>query len=97
MFDTLSERLGATLPFDTLDALRSMLYDRLPHLALLDEITPADPAALAELAAAGGALRHGAFRSPIRAYYFTNPIARASKIMAECSKLRRERRLEAAE
>jgi NADH-quinone oxidoreductase subunit G len=93
----LSERLGLTLPFDTLDALRSMLYDRLPHLALLDDITPADPATLVELAAAGGALRHGAFRSPIKDYYFTNPIARASKIMAECSKLRRERRLEAAE
>ena len=93
----LSERVGATLPFDTLDGLRSGLYDRLPHLGLLDEITPADPAGLAELAAAGGALRHGAFRSPIKDYYFTNPIARASKIMAECSKLRRERRLEAAE
>jgi len=48
-------------------------------------------------AQAGGALRHGAFRSPIKDYYFTNPIARASKIMAECAKLRGERRLEAAE
>jgi NADH-quinone oxidoreductase subunit G len=85
------------LPFDTLDALRATLYDRLPHLALVDEVTPADPASLAELAGAGGALGHGAFRSPIKDYYFTNPIARASRIMAECSKLRRERRLEAAE
>ena len=73
------------------------LYDRLPHLAIAGRDHTGRSGRAGRLAAAGGALRHGAFRSPIKDYYFTNPIARASKIMAECSKLRRERRLEAAE
>ena len=37
------------------------------------------------------------FASPILDFYLTNPIARASGVMAECSAIARERRLEAAE
>jgi NADH-quinone oxidoreductase subunit G len=37
------------------------------------------------------------FASPVTDYFLTNPIARASKIMAECSALRAGLRLEAAE
>ena len=37
------------------------------------------------------------FRSPITDFYMTNPIARASKIMAECSALKNVQKLEAAE
>jgi NADH-quinone oxidoreductase subunit G len=93
----LSDRLGATLPFDTLEDLRAALYGELPHLALLGEITPADPAMLAELANAGGRLPSEPFVSPVKDFYLTNPIARASRVMAECSALRAGRRLEAAE
>jgi NADH-quinone oxidoreductase subunit G len=38
-----------------------------------------------------------AFASPIKDFYLTNPIARASRIMAECSALRSKILLEAAE
>jgi len=93
----LSERLGARLPFDSLEALRARLYEAAPHLARWDEITPADPAPLAELAAAAGAVNPIPFASPIEDFYLSNPIARASRTMAECSALRAGRRLEAAE
>ena len=93
----LSERLGATLPFDTLEELRAALYGEVPHLALLGEITPADPVMLAELANAGGRLPSEPFASPVKDFHLTNPIARASRVMAECSALRAGRRLEAAE
>jgi NADH-quinone oxidoreductase subunit G len=93
----LSDRLGATLPFDTLEELRAALYGELPHLALLGEITPADPSMLGDLANAGGRLPSEPFTSPVKDFYLTNPIARASRVMAECSALRAGRRLEAAE
>jgi NADH-quinone oxidoreductase subunit G len=39
----------------------------------------------------------GPFRSPVEDFYLTNPIARASAIMAECSALAEQRTLSAAE
>jgi NADH-quinone oxidoreductase subunit G len=41
--------------------------------------------------------RTGRSCAPSLDFYLTNPIARASRVMAECSSLARERRLEAAE
>jgi NADH-quinone oxidoreductase subunit G len=93
----LSEVLGATLPFDTLDQLRAQLYETVPHLAALDTIEPADPGQLKELAEVKGEVAAMPFASPVTDYFLTNPIARASKIMAECSALRAGLRLEAAE
>ena len=37
------------------------------------------------------------FASPVLDFYLTNPIARASRVLAECSSLARGRALEAAE
>jgi NADH-quinone oxidoreductase subunit G len=42
----------------------------------------------AALAAHGGALERAPFASPVIDFYLTNPIARASRVMAECSALR---------
>jgi NADH-quinone oxidoreductase subunit G len=93
----LSDVVGAKLPFDTLDQLRARLYQMVPHLAAIDGVVPADPAPLAQLAEFGGEVSSAPFASPVKDYYLTNPIARASRIMAECSALRASRRLEAAE
>ncbi len=93
----LSEHLGATLPWNNLDELRAAMYKVAPHLARLEQVTPADAAALADLANAAGAMSGEAFRSPITDFYMTNPIARASRIMAECSAMRNAGKLEAAE
>jgi NADH-quinone oxidoreductase subunit G len=83
----LSDVLGKRLPFDSLPALRRQLVERHPHFALRGQVTPADPAALADLAQAGGQMGSEPFALPIRDFYLTNPIARASTIMAECSAL----------
>jgi NADH-quinone oxidoreductase subunit G len=94
----LSDVLGKRLPFDSLNALRAKLAAEVPHLTAIGEVTPADAAsAVAALAGLGGSAGRDAFVSPVRDFYLTNPIARASGVMAECSALARELRLEAAE
>ncbi|MFT3986799.1 NADH-quinone oxidoreductase subunit NuoG [Aestuariivirga sp.] len=93
----LSDSLSATLPWNNLEELRAAMYRVAPHLARLDQRTPADPAQLSELANAAGKASSEPFRSPVTDFYFTNPIARASRIMAECSALKNTRALEAAE
>jgi NADH-quinone oxidoreductase subunit G len=52
---------------------------------------------LADLGKVEGAMSVEVFHSPITDFYMTNPIARASKIMAECSALKNVQKLEAAE
>jgi NADH-quinone oxidoreductase subunit G len=93
----LSEALGATQPWNSLSELRRAMYEEAPHLARLDQVAKAEPGDLDALASAGGTMSGEAFVSPIKDFYLTNPIARASRIMAECSALRNEVRLEAAE
>ncbi len=58
-----------------------------PHLAKLDQIVPADAKELAKLSKLGGEAKRTAFKSPVTDFYLTNPIARASAVMAECSRL----------
>ncbi|MBL8589159.1 MAG: NADH-quinone oxidoreductase subunit G [Methylobacteriaceae bacterium] len=82
----LSDVVGHRLPYDSLTQLRAALYAAHPHFARLDEIAPGDAGALAGLAAGGGASSDG-FVPAISDYYLTNPIARASATMAECSAL----------
>ncbi|MFG1398527.1 NADH-quinone oxidoreductase subunit NuoG [Roseixanthobacter pseudopolyaromaticivorans] len=84
----LSEVVGHKLAYDTLLALRSALVAAHPHLGRLDQVEPADAGAIAALAATGGTADKGAFVSTIGDFFLTNPIARASAVMAECSKLR---------
>jgi len=79
--------LGKTLPFDNLGGLRAALYAAHPAMAMIDQIPASDAAAVAALAQKGGAVDAAAFKSPVKDFYFTNPIARASAVMAECSAL----------
>jgi NADH-quinone oxidoreductase subunit G len=90
--------LGQRLPFDSLNALRAKLYADYSHFAAIGQVQPADgAAAIQALAGLGGNLGREAFVSPVKDFYLTNPIARASGVMAECSALARELKLEAAE
>ncbi len=93
----LSDVLGQRLPFDSLAQLRARLYADHPHFAALDEIAAGEPADIAALAGKGGSVESAPFVSPIRDFYLTNPIARASAVMAECSALAREGFRQAAE
>ena len=48
-------------------------------------VEPAGLAGVEALAARGGALGSEPFGAALRDFYLTNPIARASAVMAECS------------
>jgi NADH-quinone oxidoreductase subunit G len=93
----LSVVLGRRLPFDTLAQLRASLYEAHPHLADLDGIQTADADDVARAAALGGEILKGGFVSTVADFYLTNPIARASAVMAECSALARDGFRQAAE
>ena len=60
-------------------------------------LQPADAAGLAALAGLGGKTDKAGFASPVADFYQTNPIARASAVMAECSALASGRLRQAAE
>jgi hypothetical protein len=60
-----------------------------PASARVDQIAPGNAADIEKLAARGGTPDKAPFRSPVDDFYLTNPIARASAIMAECSALAR--------
>ena len=91
----LSERLGARLPYDDLGGLRAALGAAHPHLVKYDVVTPADPAGIGGMVEAQAG--HQAFASPVVDFYLTNAIARASRVMAECSALAGARLSTAAE
>ena len=84
----LSDVLGHKLPFDSLRALRDRLYAAHPHFAALDEITAATPFDAAALAADAPSFASAPFVPAVADFYLTNPIARASAVMAECSAAR---------
>lgn len=76
----LSAELAATLPFNSLAELRQSLLEAHPHLGQVDQISQSEWAPLR-----AGSLGKATFRSAISDFYLTNPIARASKLMAELS------------
>jgi len=93
----LSDALGVRLPYDTLAQLRATLAAAYPKLMRFDEVEPADIAALSGLSTVAGPIDKAPFASPVRDFYLTNPIARASRVMAQCSALIGGRRAQAAE
>ena len=76
----LSEKMGAVLPFDTLDELRAAMALDVPALAKegLARFDWAPPSLPAEASGAIGAY-------PIKDFYLTNAICRASPTMQRCS------------
>jgi NADH-quinone oxidoreductase subunit G len=92
----LSDVLGKKLPYDSLAALRRTLYKAYPQMMRIGEIAPADAAEIRKLAALGGAADKTPFRSRIDDFYLTNPIARSSAVMAECSAIAHGRTAKAA-
>ena len=83
----LSDVLGKKLPFDSLAALRA---GDLQGGAASDAHRPdraGKAADIKTLAGKGGSLDKAPFKAAVEDFYLTNPIARASAIMAECSRL----------
>ncbi len=76
----LSAEAGEALPYDSLAQLRTALVNEVPHLKGVDEVAEN---AWEKLPA--GALGKADFVPAIKDFYLTNPIARASQLMAELS------------
>ena len=93
----LSEVLGHKLPFDSATQLRASLYEEFPHMAAIDAVQAGNAASLAKLKKLAKKMSGAAFVSPVTDFYLTNPIARASAVMAECSALARGELKQAAE
>ncbi|MCP4820537.1 MAG: NADH-quinone oxidoreductase subunit G [Shimia sp.] len=82
----LSAELDATLAYDSLAQLRQALVAEVPHLAQVDQVIDNgwEPLPVKDLG-------KGAFANAISDFYLTNPIARASELMAELSLNAKER------
>ncbi len=76
----LSAEMGAQLPFDSVAQLRQMLVKDVPHLAKIDDVAENEWKPLSR-----GSLGDATFRQAIADFYLSNPIARASELMAELS------------
>ena len=83
----LSGVVDQTLPYDTIEALRAAMYKAAPVLAGIDRIPEHDAGAIEKLAKVKGAVKDEPFATAVRDFYLTNPIARASSVMAEMSAL----------
>src|SRR5262249_5590862 len=97
IFRALSDMLGHRLPYDSLAQLRQALFKVHPHLMRVDQVTPGDRANVERLAGIAVHADKAPFRVPRSDFYQTNPIARASAVMAECSALARNDAISAAE
>ncbi len=93
----LSDQLGCKLPYDTLGQLRQALAAAHPAYLRIGEIAAGDAGDIGKLAKRGGTPDKAAFVAAIADFYLTNPIARASAVMAECSALAHEAMKTAAE
>ncbi|MEP4051978.1 MAG: NADH-quinone oxidoreductase subunit NuoG [Litorimonas sp.] len=80
----LSAKLDRVLPYDSLDALREKLMADHPTFMSLDSAPERSVFDAATLGAKGD-LSSEPLKNPIEDFYMTNPIARASNVMAECS------------
>lgn len=87
IFRALSDVIGSTLPYDSADALRENLRQANPVFSGLGFAPGHDGVAALKtpMEAAGSVNAARPFGSAIADFYMTNPIARASKTMAECS------------
>ncbi len=74
----LSAELGATLGYDSLAQLRQALIAEVPHLAEVDQVADNPWKAVT-----AGKLGTAEFSTVTGSFYLSNPIARASSIMAE--------------
>jgi NADH-quinone oxidoreductase subunit G len=93
----LSDVMGKKLPYDSLPALRQAMFKAVPHLMRLDRIETGDAGDIKKLAGRGGSVEKAPFKASVEDFYLTNPIARASAVMAECSRLASGQMLTAAE
>jgi NADH-quinone oxidoreductase subunit G len=76
----LSAEMGAQQPWDSLAGLRTAMVAAVPHLAKVDDVIENEM-----MPTKVGKLGKATFKSAVRDFYLTNPIARASQLMGELS------------
>ncbi len=84
IFRALSDVLGERLPFDDRAALLARLGGELPFIATVDVKPDAEWGAFGR----PGPIAAGTIPAAVTRFHFTNPIARASRTMAECDAVR---------
>ena len=77
--------------------MRQAIFKIAPHLMRVDQIAAGKADDIKTLAAKGGNVEKTPFKTAVDDFYLTNPIARASAVMAECSRLASGQMLTAAE
>uniref|UniRef100_UPI0035C66CA8 NADH-quinone oxidoreductase subunit NuoG n=1 Tax=Hyphomonas jannaschiana TaxID=86 RepID=UPI0035C66CA8 len=87
IFRALSDVMGKTLPYDTVEALRESLRENAVFAGIGYAPGAAGAEALKAVPESAVSLSGTPFTPVIGDFYLTNPIARASKTMAECSAL----------
>ncbi|QFT81382.1 NADH-quinone oxidoreductase chain 3 [Roseovarius sp. THAF27] len=83
----LSGEMGAVLPFDSLAQLRRALIEAVPHVAQIDAVPENDWTMVEKVEPSAGSIG-----AALGDHYLTNPIARASALMAELSANAKDRR-----
>ena len=78
----LSAIVGKTLPYDDLPALRKAMHEACPHFTHIDTVEPTSW----EDFGTTGDMSAAPFKSAIENFYMTDPISRASKTMAACTR-----------
>ncbi len=81
----LSDLLGKPLPYNNIEQLRARIEKTAPHFANIGEITPS-PTQEGEIAQGRVVISAAPFDEFITNFYMTDPISRASKTMAECTR-----------
>lgn len=94
----LSGHVERILPYDNLMALREKLLADHPTFTSLDHAPGAEGASDFDPSTLGtsGKMNNTPFISPVQDFYLTNPIARASHVMAECSALQETKTMQEA-
>jgi len=83
----LSAYVGKTLPYDSLTQLREKLAKDHAVFLGLDFAPGRHGGSIAPPYGVAGALQSGPFTTAVKQFHLTNPIARASRTMAECAEL----------
>ena len=88
----LSDVLGHHLPYEDVFALQQTIITRAPHFAKRDQLNLLKEKEMPQFLCSDTPLRDGncqdiPFISPIKDFHLSNPIARASTLMAQCSHL----------
>jgi len=87
----LSQIVGKTLPFDSIQQLRAKMATAHPTFAALDSLAAAPWGAPSANAGPDDGMDGAAFRFPIANFYMTDAISRASVTMAKCAEVQAAR------